>query len=144
MNAKQMELIRSCLSECLKSDIPDIKTSGLECIESMCISDKKIAGQLVELLRNEDEDDEIREGCARVLGYLNVPTDVVLKGLVESLTDDLVEVRQHSATSLGLLGVGSEAVLNALTLATKDEEYIVRNEASKALKILEKAGSFII
>jgi HEAT repeat protein len=144
MSPKQNEQLRDCLSVCLSDDNVDVKTVALECVEALCISDKKVAGQLVDLLCNETEEDEIREACARILGYLNVPTTNVLNALVKGLSDELVEVKQHSATSLGLLGVGVEQVLNALTKATKDDEYIVRNEASKALKILEKAGSFLM
>jgi hypothetical protein len=60
------------------------------------------------------------------------------------LHDDDFEVRLHSAQSLGLLGVGTDKVMNALQETAKDEEYMVRNEANKALKMLAKAGSFLL
>jgi len=145
INPKQSEKLKECLLSFLDGDENEVKLCSLETIESLGISDKKIADKLVDLLmKKEEEEDEIREACSRILGYLGITSEKILNGLVDCLKDELVEVRQHCATSLGLLGVGTEKVISALTATTKDEEYIVRNEASKALKILEKAGSFLM
>jgi HEAT repeat protein len=96
---------------------------------------ENIITTLVELVRNTEEDSEVRSTAARVLqGQLDLP-EAAIKALVELLKDTYedINIRSMAAEALGNQSVLPKMTVGALVILLKDIDKNIRSIAAEAL-----------
>jgi len=90
---------------------------------------------LIRFLKHGDE--KVAERAAKVLGELELASDVVVPALAECLQDSRWKVRWQAANSLGFLRADAKAAVPALIRALDDANFSVRWNATNALAVIE-------